>query len=61
MEITTTKLKSNLRGESTCTTVVPLSQEEKVYEIARLLGGINITDTTLKSAEELLKLSKSEK
>ena len=42
----------------TCTTVVPLSQEDKVREIARLLGGINITDTTMKSANELIDLSK---
>lgn len=39
------------------TTVVPLDEREKVEEIARLLGGINITETTKKSAEELLRLS----
>ncbi|HVI39289.1 MAG TPA: DNA repair protein RecN, partial [Anaerovoracaceae bacterium] len=44
----------------TLTTVSPLVHEEKVSEIARLLGGINITDTTLKSAEELIKLSKAQ-
>lgn len=43
----------------TNTRIVPLSHEEKVSEIARLLGGINITETTLKSAEELIELSKS--
>lgn len=52
------KIQKEDRDESTNTTVVPLSEQEKVYEIARLLGGINITDTTLKSAEELLALSK---
>jgi len=42
----------------TLTTVTPLGHQEKVGEIARLLGGINITETTLKSAEELIRLSK---
>ena len=42
----------------THTIVSPLDHMEKVNEIARLLGGINITDTTLKSAEELIRLSK---
>lgn len=41
----------------TYTTVLPLSHEEKVEEIARLLGGSNITETTLKSAEELINAS----
>ena len=39
---------------STYTHVESLSEEEKTREIARLLGGDNITDTTLKSAEELI-------
>ena len=41
----------------TYTTVLPLSHEKKVEEIARLLGGSNITETTLKSAEELINAS----
>jgi len=39
---------------STVTTVVPLKIEDKIYEISRLIGGDNITDTTLKSAAELI-------
>lgn len=42
---------------ATYTTVVPLSKKEKVDEIARLLGGLNITESTLKSAEELIEAS----
>lgn len=53
------KIDKEIVDETTQTTVIPLSYEEKVMEIARLLGGINITDTTLKSAEELIKLSKN--
>lgn len=41
----------------TYTTIIPLSEDEKIYEIARLLGGANITDTTLSSARELIESS----
>lgn len=51
------KIQKSSDDASTHTTVVPLSDQEKVGEIARLLGGINITETTLKSAQELLELS----
>ena len=43
----------------TYTHVDELSAEERIVEIARLLGGDNVTDTTLKSAEELLTNSQS--
>ena len=39
---------------STYTHVESLSEDEKIAEIARLLGGENITDTTLASARELV-------
>lgn len=39
---------------STYTNVDALSEDEKVHEIARLLGGATITETTLKSAKELI-------
>ena len=41
-------------GEKTFTIVDKLSDEEKVSEVARLLGGTTITDTTLQSARELI-------
>ena len=45
-------------GEDTTKTDIKLlSGDEKVDEIARLLGGTNVTDTTRKSAEELIKAS----
>ncbi|HML38700.1 MAG TPA: DNA repair protein RecN [Bacillota bacterium] len=52
------KIDKTAADGATHTTVIPLEHSEKVNEIARLLGGINITETTLKSAEELIKLSK---
>lgn len=41
----------------TVTDITPLSKEEKVKEIARLLGGENITPITIRSAEELIEAS----
>ena len=46
---------------NTYTTVVPLKPDLRVHEIARLIGGDNVTDTTLKSAEELISASSREK
>jgi DNA repair protein RecN (Recombination protein N) len=43
---------------STNTTVLPLDQKAKILEIARLTGGINITDSTINNAKELIQLSK---
>ncbi len=48
-------VKKQLDGERTITTVVPLSKNDKRHEIARMMAGENITDTTLKQAEELIK------
>lgn len=43
---------------NTFTTVEKLSDTETIDEIARLLGGENITETTRKSAVELMELTK---
>lgn len=43
---------------STYTHIEKLSEDEKTAEIARLLGGDNITETTLKSARELIESAK---
>ena len=40
--------------EATFTTVEALDEDAKVREIARLLGGSTITETTLQSARELI-------
>lgn len=52
------KIEKNSDESMTFTTVLPLSENEKICEIARLLGGANITETTIKSAEELVNASK---
>ena len=41
----------------TYTSVQKLTNEEKAGEIARLLGGANITETTMASAKELIEAS----
>jgi DNA repair protein RecN (Recombination protein N) len=47
----------NDSDERSYTTIRLLSEEERIREIARLLGGTNITETTLASAGELLGFS----
>ena len=42
------------RNGRTYTTVTPLDIEGRKRELARIIGGTNITETTLKSAEEML-------
>ena len=42
------------RSGRTYTTVTPLDMEGRKRELARIIGGANITETTLKSAEEML-------
>lgn len=52
------KIAKSSDESMTYTTITPLSDDEKAEEIARLLGGANITETTLKSAHELMESSK---
>lgn len=51
------RISKHSDGSLTYTTVEALMQEEKINEIARLLGGENITETTLASARELITAS----
>lgn len=44
------------RHGRTYTTVTPLDTEGRKQELARIIGGANITETTLKSAEEMLRV-----
>ena len=47
--------KSEREGR-TYTSVTPLDVEGRKKELARIIGGTNITETTLKSAEEMLRV-----
>lgn len=44
-------------GQTTRTTMVPLSQDERITELARLLGGNKISNNTLANAQELLRVN----
>lgn len=44
------------RDGRTYTSVTPLDFEGRKRELARIIGGTNITETTLKSAEEMLRI-----
>ncbi len=46
-------------GKSTKTKIIPLSLDERVEEIARMLGGVEITGTTRDHAREMLQTAAS--
>ena len=47
-------VSKKIEGQQTFTQIKNLDYEERKYELARILGGITITDITLKNAQELL-------
>ena len=48
------KVSKSQNGDITLSQVIPLSRTDRVEEIARMLGGATITDTTRRHARELL-------
>lgn len=48
------KVVKRLSGQETVTGIVPLGQEERVEELARMLGGIRISENTRAHAREFL-------
>lgn len=48
-------IKKDIRLNRTFTIVEKLSHDARIQEIARMLGGLNITETTLQQAREFLK------
>jgi DNA repair protein RecN (Recombination protein N) len=51
------KVSKSQMGDKTLSQVSPLSRSERVEEIARMLGGATLTDTTRRHARELLEQS----
>ena len=47
-------IAKEVRDGRTYTNVTPLDIEGRKWELARIIGGTNITETTLKSSEEML-------
>jgi len=50
-----------IKGGRTKTSVTPLSIEEKIREVGRMISGVEITDLTKKHAEELLTIATNTK
>ncbi|MBR5156096.1 MAG: DNA repair protein RecN [Clostridia bacterium] len=48
-------------NERTSTSVTLLDEKSRIDELARIIGGVTVTDLTRKSAEEMLQLAKSKK
>ena len=47
-------IEKNIVGDRTSTSVRKLDHEGRKYEIARIMGGDNITELMLENADELL-------
>lgn len=54
-------IKKEMDGNSVKTRICPLGEEASVEELARLLGGANITGRIMESAKEMKELAKSER
>lgn len=53
------RIDKTVREDKTYTTILPMGEEEElVHEIARLTGGIHITEHTLQSAREMIHAAK---
>ena len=48
-------IEKNIQGDRTVTSVRTLDHEQRKYEIARIMGGENITELMLENAEQYLK------
>ena len=54
-------IEKSVSNQTTISTIRQLAREESVQELARMLGGVKITDTVLKSAEEMKELAANTK
>ena len=50
-------IEKTVKEEKTQTEVTPLSHEQEIHELARMLGGAAITEATLKNAREMKELA----
>lgn len=55
------KIEKQVQGEKTVTHIYPLEEDASVEEIARMLGGVEITETVLSSAAEMKEMAKRTK
>ncbi len=52
-------IEKSTDGDRTSTTVTQLESSDRVDELARIIGGVTVTDLTRKSAEEMLEMAKT--
>jgi DNA repair protein RecN (Recombination protein N) len=50
-------IEKNTKDNRTATKISLLNQEQRKTELARITGGVNITDLTLKNAQEMIDLA----
>jgi DNA repair protein RecN (Recombination protein N) len=55
------KIEKNTEGERTSASVALLDDLSRIDELARIIGGVTVTDLTRKSAEEMLSMAKERK
>lgn len=54
-------IEKKVKNQSTETNIYPLNQEERVDELARMLGGVKITDAVLSHAREMIFMANEKK
>lgn len=54
-------IEKSVHNQMTVSTIRSLNKEESVDELARMLGGVKITDTVRKNAEEMKELARKKK
>ncbi len=54
-------IEKSVSNQTTISTIRPLEQQDSVKELARILGGVKITDTVLESAREMKELAANTK
>lgn len=50
-------IEKRIEGEKTVTSINHLNREQEIMELARLIGGVEITDTVIQSAKEMKELA----
>ncbi len=50
-------LEKTSSADSTISNIRPLNREESIHELARMLGGVKITDTVLQNAKEMKEMA----
>lgn len=54
-------IEKSVVGQATRSTIQKLSEEASVSELARMLGGVSITDTVMENAREMKQMAKEKK